>query len=540
MQTIADAVVQLLAWLRAFIGAWWLSLLLLPVAFFLRTRIRVRLIEPRRTAAYVSIAVLALIAAATHTAIVGDPAPPWYTDDYGYALSADTFAHGRLTNPPHPMRAYFDTLYILQTPTYNSMYQSAPGLLAAAGEMLFHRRVVMLWIAAAAAAMAVCWAAEAVVPIGIAWLAGLIVAIHPVLLTWLNHYHAAPLNALAGSLAIGGALRASSGRRWPAVAMGAGIAILANIRPYEGFVVAVIAVVLARRFVPLAMGIALLGLAWTAYYDRSVTGDPLLLPYNAYNARYLSAPNFIFQGPFHQHDYPTKEMERRYRIFRHYYERSRNVRDFIVSAGQRLKELLAMGIPAVPKPSAANSLQLIAALPLAFAVFRQQAIAAALLAFVAAILIITWWPQMHYLAPAAGLFAIVYCLGVSEMIHRRLDVFALFAVGACALLAVWAYVGVLRAPRPTATRTQVNNALNRRAGGHLVLVDPDCEDLTFNAANIDASRIVWANMTGDLRPLLDYYRDREVWSVRCGPVSSLTFVRPAIAAPAHGYVGDPY
>ena len=542
MQTIADLLVALLTWLGAFLSGWWLSLTLIPVAYALRQRVKPPFFEPPRAMAYGSIAILALVVVIIRSTVVGDPHPPWYTDDFGYALTADTFAHGRLTNPPHPMRAFFSSLYVLQTPTYNSMYQSGPAALAAAGQVLLHRRAAALWIACAAAACAVCWGAEAVAPIGIAWLAGLLVAMHPVVLEWMNHYHAAPFNAFAGALAIGGALRVRECRTWQAqTAMGIGIAVMANMRPYEGFVVAMIAFVLARRFVPLALGIAVCGLLWTALYNRAVTGDPFQLPYNAYNAHYLSAPNFIWQRPYPPRQYPTQEMEKRYRIFRHYYERSRNWRDLSVSVVQRLREMLTAAIPTVPVPSQANSLRLIAAVPLLFAIVRPRAIVAGLAAFIVAMLIITWWPQTHYFGPAVSIFAAAYCAGVFEMIRRGLHALAFVAVAACFTLAVWAFVTLLTRPaEPRVARVAVTEALNLRPGGHLVLVDADCEDLTFNAADIDASKIVWANQTADARPLLDYYRDREVWRIACGQQFRLSRLRAPLVRATRTYALDPY
>ena len=43
-------------------------------------------------------------------------------DDFSFLLQADTFTHFRLTNPVHPMHRFFETDFILQEPSYSSIY----------------------------------------------------------------------------------------------------------------------------------------------------------------------------------------------------------------------------------------------------------------------------------------------------------------------------------------------------------------------------------------------------------------------------------
>src|SRR5262245_56172669 len=47
---------------------------------------------------------------------------PYVYDEFGYILQSDTFALGRLTNAPHPMAPFFESIYLLQWPTYNAKF----------------------------------------------------------------------------------------------------------------------------------------------------------------------------------------------------------------------------------------------------------------------------------------------------------------------------------------------------------------------------------------------------------------------------------
>src|ERR1700693_1753311 len=64
------------------------------------------------------------------------PTPDIY-DEFSHLLVADTLRHFRLANPPHPLHQFFETFFVLQQPTYSSIYPLGHGLVLWLGHMIF-------------------------------------------------------------------------------------------------------------------------------------------------------------------------------------------------------------------------------------------------------------------------------------------------------------------------------------------------------------------------------------------------------------------
>jgi hypothetical protein len=503
-----------------------------------------RRLANRRAVSVVAIIALAFLLRGLILPVAPIPEPGIH-DEFSHLLAADTFAHGRLTNPTHPMWVHFESIHIEHRPSYASMYPPGQGMLLALGELLGNP-FYGVWIMVALMCGAICWMLQGWLPPGWALFgAGLAVIRLATFSGWANSYMPGALPAVGGALVLGAMPRILRHRRaWDAVVMGIGTALLANTRPYEGAIVSASALLivlyklarqragmpaaLRRVIAPLAL-VMVPTLAFMAYYNWRVFGNALTLPYEVNRATYAVVGVFPWQTP-KARVYRHQSMADFYNWTRTVFEERRTLSGFAAFCLLKLTETWQFYFgPALTLP--------VLVLPVIFKDRRTRDLLAICGILVSALFVELWYLP-HYTAPVA---AAILVLSIQALRHVRLwqwkgrpvgrALIRMIPVVCLAMLGIRIAIGAfhlpvgLRWPDTWATswsvplgRARILSELVSHPGSHLVLVrfGPDhhpLRDYVYNGADIDGSRVVWAREMSkeQNRELIEYFRNRDVW-----------------------------
>ncbi len=457
------------------------------------------------------------------------PPYPVVQDEYSYLLGADTFASGRLTNPPHPMWVHFETIHENFQPTYSTKYPPAQSLFMALGQRFLGHPWFGVWISFGLMCACICWMLQGWMPPVYSLFGALVGAAQIGFFHyWMDSYWGGAVAAAGGCLVLGALPRLVKRPSNSAAILGAlGLVVLANTRPYEGLVFSLsvgVALLWWRRrsrrklrelltpgvIVPFA-AILVVAACWMAYYNYRLTGNALLMPYVLHQRTYSPDRIFSFLPSGPPPVYRHEVLRKLYTAWNHdFYLRARAKPWYLLASYLGSALLLIRGAPAF---------LMLAVICLARG--PKVRVPLALGAVMTVALLMAPLVQPHYAAPITGAPIILAMYGARWLRVR----FVRFGPAVVTLFTACVLAGGLydfRSEREQAEkpqpRQQIENTIMKQAGPHLVLLrytpshDPG-DEFVYNAADIDRSPIVWARDMGDEgnRELLDYYPTRKVW-----------------------------
>jgi hypothetical protein len=434
------------------------------------------------------------------------------------------------------MATFLDTFHVLQHPTYASIYPPAQGGALALGQLLGNPWIgVLLTIAGMCAAIT--WMLQGWFPPEWALLGGILVMLRLGLFSyWVNSYWGGAIASTGAALVLGALPRIIYHRRWyDSVILGVGASLLANSRPFEGFLFcvpvsfALLTWLFSRRsparrievqrfWSPLLCVLALL-FAFIGYYNKRVTGNVLVNPEILDQRDMGNSPLFVWQKPYPPLHYSNPE-------FQHFYNvrlRQRYIPSWDAWKHRSWGATQAwwhfflgstLSIPFVTLPWVVRDRRM--RLPLV-----QFCVSA-----VGLLLVVYFEP--HYAAPMTATLLVLLVQAMRHLrqwtcLGRPVGIGLSRVVVLLVLANVPLYVAetIKQPPLDEAwnvSRARIIKHLEATPDSHLVIVrytehHTVDDEWVYNAADVDHSKVVWARDIPDqnIQPLLDYFRGRKIW-----------------------------
>jgi hypothetical protein len=478
----------------------------------------------KRTLAAVAVGVGALAGRALILPVLPIP-HPLITDEFSHLLLSDTLLSGRLANPTHPMWRHFETIHVIQSPTYASMYFPAQGAVLAFGKLILGHPWWGVWLSNGLMCAVLCWMLQQWLPPRWALFGGLIAMLRfSIFSYWNDSYWGGAIPAIGGALVVGAVARI---RRRPSLGngllFGAGAAILLSSRPFEGFALCVAGLILCRKQLlskaALASAVLLVvASSGLGYYCFRVTGSPTRLPYQVNQEAYGWPMTLLWYQP---HPSAAKPLQLREYYHWELSEHYKFLPDSIVEKGQFLWGFFLGPCLTIPL----------------FYIRRDRRTRPMFLmggAVLAAVLVEqTGYP--HYFSAATGALLVMVVQGVRHLRQTRIGY--TFTQMIPVVLVLTLAVRVVAEPlgleyrtlarrlswccevKESEARAELQEKLFGLPGRHLVIVHYGPKhsfdrEWVYNAANIDSAKVVWARDMGpDNEELERYFSDRRVWNI---------------------------
>ncbi len=534
LEAVGVVLIVIIAFVRPELGSVW----------FRKVENTVGYIARRRFLSVILVCLFALIGRLVVWPLLGTP-EPIILDEFSYLLAADTFASGRLTNPPHPLWMHFESFHINQQPTYMSMFPPAQSLMLAVGQIIGGHPWIGVWISVGLMSASICWMLQAWVPPTWALLGGLLVVMRLSIFSyWMNSYWGGAVAALGGTLIFGALPRiVRTPRVCYAIIMGVGILILANSRPYEGLIFclpatgALLIGFLLKRNKSLRVSLShiifplLLFIVMTAgvvgYYNNRVTGNPFLMPHQLNRRTHGTVRHFLWQSPRPEPVYRHKEMRDSFRVEVAWFQYARSIRGLIEKIETMwifyLGPVLTLPLVVFPWVLRDRRTRLlwitcgVMIVGLALEVVTFPHYAAPLISLIIALVLqsIRHLRVWRFRGKAAGLFLarsiplLLFVILVIRVVAQPIHI----PIGEVAFNP-WQPGTETRVPH----RAPILAQLKERSGRDLVIVRHKLDQKwhrwwVFNEADIDNSEVVWAR---EMDPasnelLMRYFKDRHVW-----------------------------